>query len=103
MKWYNNLYVGENAKKRKRKIIMSVKRNRPQLGAYIITLPVNDQNSLEVYPSYVLLQEHYRKGEMYVMGIGLGREEAFLVVQDIIMDCYHRTGQFCVRKMIESR
>lgn len=102
MKWYNNLYVGENAKKRKRKIIMRTKLNKPQLGAYFITLPTNDSNSLEIYPSYVLLQKHYRKKNMFIVGIGLGREEAFLVMQEIIMDCYRMTGQFLVRKMVEA-
>ncbi|MBQ3665109.1 MAG: hypothetical protein II919_03270 [Lachnospiraceae bacterium] len=101
MKWYNNLYVGENAKKRKHKIIMRTKLNKPQIGTYLITLPLNDKNSLEIYPSYILMQKHYRKQNMMVVGIGLGRDEAFLVMQDIIMDCYQKTGQFLVRKMVD--
>ena len=101
MKWYNDLYVGENAKKRKNKIIMHMKRNKPQLGAYLITLPVNDRNSLEIYPSYVLTQKHYQKKDMFVVGIGLGREETLLVMQNIIIKKKKKTGQFLVKKMIE--
>ena len=102
MRWYRQLYVGENASARKKKIISSIKHHKAQLGAYVITLPFNDRNSLEVYPAYVLLQPYSRKQDLFVVGIGLGREEAFLVVQEILMDCYRRTGQFLVRKMIES-
>ena len=102
MRWYDQLYVGENAAIRKKKIISSIKHHKAQLGAYVITLPANDQNSLEVYPAYVLLQKYYRKQDLFVVGIGLGREETFLVVQEILMDCYHRTGQFLVRKMLET-
>lgn len=101
MKWYNNLYVGENAKKRKHKIIMRALRHKPQAGVYMITLPVNEKDALEIYPSYILLQKHYRKKDMFVVGIGEGRDEALCVVQEIIMDCYNQTGQFLVRKMIE--
>lgn len=101
MKWYNNLYVGHCAERRRHKIIKQAIRNKPQLGVYFITLPVNENNSLEIYPSYVLLQNHYRKKEMFVVGIGEGREEALEVMEQIIMDCYKQTGQFLVRKMIE--
>lgn len=100
MKWYNNLYVGENAKRRKHKIIMRVIRHKPQIGIYLITLPVNEANSLEIYPSYILLQKHYRKKEMMVVGISEGYEEALSVMQEIIMDCYRETGQFLVSQMV---
>lgn len=100
MKWYNNLYVGENAKRRKRKIIMRARRNKPQIGIYMITLPVNDADSLEIYPSYILLQKHYRKKNMMVMGISEGYEEALQVMQEIVMDCYRETGQYRVSQMV---
>ena len=101
MKWYNNLYVGCQAGRRRHKIIKKAIRNKPQLGVYFITLPVNENNSLEIYPSYVLLQKHYQKSNMFVVGIGEGREEALEVMEQISMDCYNKTGQFLVRKMIE--
>lgn len=102
MKWYNNLYVGKSAKSRKHKIIMNTMKNKPQVGVYLITLPINEDNSLEIYPSYILLQKHYRKKNMFVVGIGNGRDEALDVMQEIILDCYQKTGQFLVRHMIES-
>lgn len=101
MKWYNNLYVGSCADRRRHKIIKKAIRNKPQIGVYFITLPVNENNSLEIYPSYILLQNHYRKKNMFVVGIGEGKEEALEVMEQIIMDCYNKTGQFLVRKMIE--
>ena len=100
MKWYNNLYVGENAKRRKHKIMMRAMRNKPQIGIYMITLPVNEANSLEIYPSYILLQKHYRKKNMMIVGISQGYEEALQVMQEIIMDCYRETGQYRVSHMV---
>ncbi len=101
MEWYNNLYIGKNAKRRKHKIIMRVIRRKPQIGIYLITLPVNEANSLEIYPSYILLQKYYRKKKMMVVGISEGYDEALQIMQDIIMDCYNETGQFLVSRMIE--
>lgn len=102
MKWYNSLYVGESAKRKKRKIIRNTLKNKPQVGVYFITLPINEDNSLEIYPSYILLQKHYRKKNMFIVGIGNGKDEALNVMQQIILDCYQRTGQFLVRYMVES-
>lgn len=101
MKWYNNLYIGENAEKRKRKIMRKIKFNKPQLGIYVITLPSNEKNSLDIYPSNILLQRYYKKKDITVVGIAEGRDEALLLVQRIIMDCYEKTGQFLVRKLVE--
>lgn len=101
MKWYNNLYVGCRAQKHRHKIIKKAIRNKPQIGVYFITLPVNENNSLEIYPSYILLQKYYRKKKMMIVGIGESKEEALEIMGQIIMDCYNKTGQFLVRKMIE--
>ena len=67
----------------------------------MITLPVNDANALEIYPSYILLQKYYRKKKLMVVGISQGYDEALEVMQDILMDCYNETGQFLVRHMVE--
>ncbi len=100
MKWYKNLYVGRKASRRRRRIVASCKIGKPQLGTYMITLPVNDSNSLEIYPSHILLQKHYKKKNLFVVGIALERDEAYEVMQEILMDCYEKTGQFLVRKMV---
>lgn len=100
MKWYNELYVGQNALKTKHKIIKKAIRNKPQIGVYLITLPINENNSLEIYPSYILLQKYYKKKNLFVVGISIGKEEALNLVTTIILDCYNKTGQFLVRKMI---
>ena len=102
MKWYNKLYLGENAKKRKRKIMHNIRFNKPQLGVYVITLPTNEKNSLDIYPSNVLLHKYYKNRDLTIVGIAEGREEALLLVERIVMDCYNETGQFLVREMVEN-
>ena len=100
MKWYNKLYLGENAMKRKRKIINNIRFNKPQLGVYVITLPANEKNSLDIYPSNVLLQKYFRKRDLTVVGIAEGREESLMLMQRIVMDCYNQTGQYLVKELV---
>ena len=89
-----------DAKARKRKIIQKAKQNQLQPGVYFITLPVNGLNNLEIYPSWVFLQPYYREKEIFVLGISIGKQEAVQLVEEILMDCYHHTGQFQVGNYI---
>lgn len=102
MRWYKNLYMGKKAKKRKRKIMRSIKNGKPFPGSYVVTLPENNKNSLDIYPSLILLQNYYKNKDYYIIGIGFGRSETLEVVQEIVIDCYNKTGQFLVEKMIQS-
>ena len=101
MEWYKNTYFGERARRRRKEIKKRANNNDFLLGVYFITLPMNDANTLEIYPSYVLLQPYFKKRNMYVVGVGTTMEEAKNLTVDILMDCYNKTGQFFVRKMCE--
>lgn len=103
MKFYHKLYVGMHAKEQKRKIIHKAKHAKPQPGVYFVTLPVNGLNNLEIYPSWVFLQPYYRKKEILVLGISVGKDEAVQLVEEILMDCYHQTGQFQVGDYISDK
>lgn len=99
MEWYKDLYVGELAEKRKYKIINKIERHKTQIGIYVLTLPFNNENVLDIYPSYILNQKYYKKADLKIMGIACGYDEALEVMERIIMDCYHITNQFKITKM----
>lgn len=100
---YKDLYVGDIASRRKRKIIKNIKNNKKQLGVYIIALPSNNQNLLDIYPSLVLTQKYYSNRRINIVGICKSREEAFNMVQSIIMDCYNEYSNVCLIKMFEKK
>jgi hypothetical protein len=54
VKWYKNLYVGKNAKENRNTIIRKIKKSKPQLGVYVLTLPESANNILDIYHSIVL-------------------------------------------------
>lgn len=103
MRWYEDLYVGYNLLDKKRQVIRKIKNGKPQLNKYVITLPQNDYDTLEIYLSNILNQKWYRDSDMVVVGITEGMEEAMDMIQLIIMDCLNDTGEVKVKKYIMSK
>lgn len=99
MKWYRKLYLGENAAKSKYKVFSRVRSNKFSYDTYLITLSSNNDNLLDIIPANMLLQPHFKKNrkDIYVVGIADGKDEAFMVVKDIIDDVYSNTGAFDIR------
>lgn len=103
MRWYEDLYVGYNLLDKKRQVMRKIKKGKKQLNTYVITLPQNDYDTLEIYPSNILTQKWYRDSDMVVVGIAQGMEEALDMMQLIVMDCLHDTGEVKVKKYIMSK
>lgn len=100
MRWYNDLYVGYNLLDKKRQVIRKIKNGRAQINKYVIALPFNDYDVLDIYPSYVLTQKWYKDSDMVIVGIAEGMEEAMDMVQLVIMDCLNETGEIKVKQYI---
>ena len=100
MRWYEDLYVGYNLLENKRKIMRKIEKGKPMFNKYVITLPENNYDTLEIYPSNVLIQKWYRNSDKIIVGIAEGKEEALDMMQLIIMDCLEETGEVKVKKFI---
>lgn len=94
MHWYNHLYVGEKAKKRRFSIIQGIREEKLQPEVYVITPPQNGNNVLDIYPSAMLLLPPYRNEDYLVLGIAVTYWEALEVVRQMADDMYRRTGGF---------
>lgn len=94
MHWYNHLYVGDKAKKRRFSIIQGIWEERLQPDVYVITPPQNGNNVLDIYPSAMLLLPPYRNEDYLVLGIAVTYWEALEVVRQMTEDLYRRTGGF---------
>ena len=46
LNWYKNLYVGDNAKKKQKKLIRKINQGAGVIDIYLVTLAVNPANSL---------------------------------------------------------
>ena len=100
MKWFEDLYIGYNLLDKKNQVIKKIKKGKPMFNKYVITLPQNDYDTLELYPSNVLIQKWYMNSDLGVVGIAEGKEEALDMMTLIIMECYERTGGCKVKDFI---
>ena len=88
IKWYRNLYWGEKAGQQKRAVLDGFLDGAAHPRLYLIALPSNGKNLLDIFPQPVLLQEHYRKSELYAVGVSVGKTEAMRLAGQIVMDAY---------------
>lgn len=101
--WYVHLYVGEKIKKQVRRTMGRIDRRKPTPGVYLLTLPHNRKNVMEIVPTSVLLQETAHMRCPHVIGIARGREEAYLLMQKILKDTYADTGNFQVGAYLDRK
>ena len=90
----DNMYIGDKADKKKKDIIRKIKKGKVQFGKYVLALPFNDSDVLDIYPSAILVQKYFMKSDLYIVGIADGKKEADELMQTILMDCYNQTGDF---------
>lgn len=100
MRWYRHLYMGEQARKSRYRIVGKIRWNKLQMDVYVITLSSNQKDLLDIYPSYVLRQKYFQKQEYLIVGIAKGYEEALEVAARIVTEVYTETGAFGIREYI---
>lgn len=104
MRWYQKLYMGDEARKKKTKIMSYTVLRKFQPDVYLIMLPGNPDNILEMLPASEFRQPYYKKKEiwekLFVIGIAKGYDEGILLMGQIIAEVYHSTGGFDVAAYI---
>ncbi len=100
MKWHEDLYSGESIRPRLKRIRWKVNHNAGQICVYVITLASNEKNLLDIIPSRELLQKHYPKKGLYIVGLAGNYEEALELAGCIVSDVYKATGGFNIRKYL---
>ncbi|MDO4489795.1 MAG: hypothetical protein Q4B85_01800 [Lachnospiraceae bacterium] len=101
--WYPRLYLGEKARKKKRKLMAQVNRGRFYPGLYLITEAANGVDQLDIIDSKCILMERVHRLLPPVVGMALGYEEAIEVLMDITRETYEATGDAQVLEFIRQR
>ena len=61
MKWYKKLYLGENAEKSRYKVFGRIKMNKFSFNTYLIVLPSNKENLLDIISAFTAIFQEERK------------------------------------------
>lgn len=103
LKWYKNLYVGNNAKEKKRKIVWNIRLGIGMIDIYVITLASNGTDYLDIFSANYLLQKslHYRTP--VIVGIAQGYSEALEVVCEITEDALRERKEPDLRGYLEDK
>ncbi len=103
MIWYDELYVSENIEKKIEKIKWKIQHNAGLLQMYVITLPQNQENLLEIISTKELMQKHYPKRNLVVVGVARGYEEAVTVAASIIVETMNELGTTDVKEYLRRK
>ena len=103
MEWYNHLYVGKKAKRRRYAIIQGIRDGVFDPLSYVITPPQNGNNILDIYPAAMLHLPPYKDQDMLILGIAADYWEALEVVRRIVDEMYQSTGGFDLKALLEER
>lgn len=98
MLFHNKLYVDDEISKQKKKIMRKLQHNKETFGVYVITLSMNPEDELDIYPSYVLRQKEYINKDINVVGIAGDRERAMELLVKMTDDCFNEMGTISFRR-----
>ncbi len=98
--WYEHLYMGAKAKRRRFAIIQDIRERKPRADVYVITPPSNGNNILDIYPTETILKEYYEDKELFILGIAQGYQEALRLAARIVDEMYRKTGGFRIGEFV---
>ncbi len=72
----NNLLVGESVKKRIRRIMRRLTKEKAIPGVWLITNPTNEENLFDIFDAKLLIFSYYKRQCIHVYAVAKGQEEA---------------------------
>ncbi len=108
MKWYTDLYVGETARRRKKKIIRKLKMNAGMLDVYLVTLAYNRRDMLDIISSAYLKQAAVRRQLPMIVGLPAAMRRPWSWWYKWFRETYEKTGKadvpgYLAQKVKENR
>lgn len=100
MRWHEDLYAGASVLHKQKRIKWKIVHNVGTLYVYVIAFAANEKNLLDIIPARELMQKHYPKRDLYIIGLAGDYNEALELSGKIISEVYQMTGGFDVRGYI---
>jgi hypothetical protein len=98
IKWYHNLYMDEKVKKKQNKYIQALEKSKFTFGLYCIAFASNDKNLFDIIETNELLFEHYKRNDIYIIGLAKGKDSAIELAESLLLEVYECTGNFKIRE-----
>lgn len=92
MKWYKKLYIGESITENAEEIIKDISVNENVKKRFLITLPANKSNMLDIITAKMGIMITWRP--VFVVGVAGSRKEAVEMTADLVSEIYEKTSGF---------
>ena len=103
MQFMGSLYVGESIAFTEYKIVEKVHKGKVVMNLYLLVISENPDNMLDIIPEKEIMQKHYPKEGLKVVGIADGKKEAIELVQRIIQESLVETGSADIRGFLKAK
>ncbi|MBS6516841.1 MAG: hypothetical protein KH353_01385 [Clostridium sp.] len=101
MRFYQHLYMGEQAAGKRFQILQSLRKRKIQSDLYVITPASGGNNLLDIYSCREIRKPWHEAEDPLIVGIAAGYEEACCLAGQIVSQVYRETGGFKVRQYLE--
>ena len=86
------MYLDEKIARKRRKYQRLLEKRKLVQAVYCITLPINQDNVMEIYSSRELWFQYYQRKKLVVIGLAKTRENACRLAAQICLDTVCRQG-----------
>jgi hypothetical protein len=86
------MYLDAKLEGKKKRYQRQLQKNKKMKPVYCITLPVNGENTMEIYSSGELWFQYYREKEIVVIGLAGTKEKADRLASQICLDIVSQQG-----------
>lgn len=101
LEYYPRLYLSEGINREKlEKIKKSLSARPHKAGVYLLTLPGNASDQLDIYESKYLRQKYYDRHPLYVIGIAEDYGAAVGIVEQIARETWAARGDAGLREYL---
>ena len=101
VRYHSKLYLSEGITGKKLDKIKKQLEKKPLFsGVFLISVSANPSDQLEIFEARQLVQSYYEKNPPYVIGMAQSREEAFLLVEQIVQECLRKRGDCALKEYL---
>lgn len=98
-RWSAKLYMDECVSKNPRKYRKWVEEKTLTRHCYVLTLPRNERNCLELYSTREFWFQYYHEREIKIVGMAASKDSAEELLCQIMNDVYKEYGDVCAGRV----
>ena len=101
LQFTKKVYYGESARKKKKAWKRKLNQGKLLADVYVISFASCEGNLFDIIPAYLLTKTDYPRDHVKILGIAVGKEEAYELLEQLIMKIYTETGAFRVKEFFD--